>query len=141
MPTPPLGVHSESPSSQACHSSTLWSAGGSLAASVVPAAVVPAEEVDGPVVRIRGMRFEPHELEVAVGDTVTWINEDAVTHTVTSGQGTVPTSAPLSSSFLPRGGTYQFRFEQAGDYEYLCLPHLDQAPMRGARVRVVGNAP
>ena len=103
------------------------------------AAVVPA--VDGPVVRIRGMRFEPHEIEVAVGDTVTWVNEDAVTHTVTSGEGTVPTSAPLSSSFLPRGGTYQFRFEQAGEYEYLCLPHLDQAPMRGARVRVVGDSP
>ena len=51
----------------------------------------------------------------------------------------VPSGPP--GGFLPRGGTYQFRFEQAGDYEYLCLPHLDQAPMRGARVRVVGNAP
>ena len=106
-----------------------------------PPVAVSALEVEGPVVRIRGMRFEPREIEVSVGDTVTWVNEDAVTHTVTSGEGTVPTSAPLSSAFLPRGGTYQFQFEQAGDYEYLCLPHLDQAPMRGARVRVVGDAP
>ena len=105
-----------------------------------PPVAVSALEVEGPVVRIRGMRFEPREIEVSVGDTVTWVNEDAVTHTVTSGEGTVPTSAPLSSAFLPRGGTYQFQFEQAGDYEYLCLPHLDQAPMRGARVRVLAVA-
>jgi len=95
-----------------------------------------SQDLDGPVVRIRGMRFEPHEIEISAGQTVTWINEDAVTHTVTSGQGTRPTSAPLASPFLPRGGVYQYTFERAGDFEYLCLPHLDQAPMRGARVRV-----
>jgi parallel beta-helix repeat protein len=102
------------------------------------AALPSSQDFDGPVVRIRGMRFEPHEIEIAVGQTVTWINEDAVTHTVTSGQGTQPSSAPLGSAFLPRGATYQFTFKRAGEYEYLCLPHLDQAPMRGARVHVVG---
>ncbi|MEE2663012.1 MAG: parallel beta-helix domain-containing protein [Myxococcota bacterium] len=102
-----------------------------------PSATLPrSQDFDGPVVRIRGMRFEPHEIEIGAGQTVTWINEDAVTHTVTSGKGTRPTSAPLASPFLPRGGVYQFTFERSGDYEYLCLPHLDQAPMRGARVRV-----
>lgn len=111
--------------------------GGRKAVAVPSApADVPADG-EGPVVRIRGMRFEPHEIEVAVGETVTWVNEDAVTHTVTSGTGATPTSAPLASSFLPRGGTYQFTFDELGEYEYLCLPHLDQAPMRGARVRVV----
>lgn len=109
--------------------------------STAAPAVQSPEEIEGPVVRIRAMRFDPYELEIARGETVTWINEDAVTHTVTSGTGTQPTSAPLASPFLPRGGTYQFTFEQPGDYEYLCLPHLDQAPMRGARVRVAEPGP
>ena len=90
----------------------------------------------GPVVRIRGMRFEPHVIDVEPGETVTWLNEDAVSHTVTSGSGTHPTSAPLASPFLFRGDTYSHTFEGEGEFEYLCLPHLDQAPMRGALVRV-----
>jgi parallel beta-helix repeat protein len=95
-----------------------------------------ALEAAGPVVRIRGMRFEPRTLEIEAGQTVTWINEDAVSHTVTSGTGTQPTSAPMASPFLFRGDTYSFKFDDVGDYEYLCLPHLDQAPMRGAHVKV-----
>jgi len=34
-------------------------------------------------VAIRGMTFEPHTLRVAQGDTVTWVNQDIVPHTVT----------------------------------------------------------
>jgi parallel beta-helix repeat protein len=88
------------------------------------------------VVRIRGMRFEPHHLTVKRGVPVAWVNDDAVTHTVTSGKGTQPTASPLASPFLLRGGVYSFTFAQPGVYEYLCLPHLDQAPMRGATVTV-----
>ena len=103
---------------------------------IVAGAAARELSIDGPIVRIRAMRFEPYRLEVELGATVTWINEDAVTHTVTSGEGTRPTSAPLASPFLGRGAVYQFTFDEPGRYEYLCLPHLDQAPMRGATVEV-----
>jgi len=98
--------------------------------------VAGAGRIEGPVVRIRAMRFRPHRIRIEAGQTVTWINEDAVVHTVTSGRGTQPTSAPLASPFLGRGQTWHYTFEEPGSYEYLCLPHLDQAPMRGARVVV-----
>ncbi len=104
-----------------------------------PAAARPSEAVipaGAAVVRIRGMRYQPRHLEVARGETVTWLNEDAVTHTVTSGKGTQPSAAPLGSPFLRRGDTYSHAFDEPGRYEYLCLPHLDQAPMRGATVTV-----
>jgi parallel beta-helix repeat protein len=97
------------------------------------AAVLPAGAA---VVRIRGMRFEPHDLTVRRGVPVVWVNDDAVTHTVTSGIGTQPTASPLASPFLRRGDVYRFDFASPGRYEYLCLPHLDQAPMRGATVTV-----
>jgi plastocyanin len=31
---------------------------------------------------------------------------------------------------------FRHTFPEAGRYEYLCLPHLDQATMRGATVTV-----
>lgn len=88
-------------------------------------------------VHIRAMRFEPRHVTVKAGQRVAWLNEDAVAHTVTSGNGATPTHAPLSSSFLMQGGSYSHVFAEPGTYEYLCLPHLDQAPMRGATVTVL----
>ena len=88
------------------------------------------------VVRIRGMRFSPRHVTVAPGQTVVWVNEDNLVHTVTSGSGTLPSHAPLASPFLMRGEVFRHTFPEAGRYEYLCLPHLDQAAMRGATVTV-----
>ncbi len=88
------------------------------------------------VVRIRGMRFEPRHVTVKPGQTVVWLNDDNLVHTITSGSGTQPSHAPLSSSFLTRGQAFRHSFGEAGKYEYLCLPHLDQATMRGATVTV-----
>jgi len=88
------------------------------------------------VVTIRGMRYEPKHLRVQPGQTVAWVNRDGVTHTVTSGRGTTPLHEPLASPFLARGETWAYTFDEAGRYEYLCLPHLGQAPMREATVTV-----
>ncbi len=112
---------------------------GATPSAVSPPA--PAADLSGAdaVVRIAGMRFHPKHLTVRTGDRVAWVNEDAVSHTVTSGVGTTPTHAPLASAFLFRGGVYEHAFDQAGRFEYLCLPHLDQEPMRGATVTVVDD--
>jgi parallel beta-helix repeat protein len=88
------------------------------------------------VVRIRAMRFEPRHVTVQPGQTVVWVNDDNLVHTVTSGEGTLPSHAPLSSPFLRRGQTFRHTFGEEGRFEYLCLPHLDQATMRGALVTV-----
>jgi parallel beta-helix repeat protein len=108
-------------------------------AAAPPAAVpLPPPDLSGAaaVVHIRGMRFEPRHVTVKAGETVVWVNEDNLVHTVTSGAGTQPTHTPLSSSFLTRGQTFRHTFGEAGRHEYLCLPHLDQATMRGATVTV-----
>ena len=88
------------------------------------------------VVHIRGMRFEPRHVTVKPGQTVVWVNDDNLVHTVTSGTGTQPSHTPLSSPFLTRNQTFRHTFGEEGRYEYLCLPHLDQASMRGATVTV-----
>ena len=61
--------------------------------------------------------FEPAELTVAVGTTVTWTNTGAATHTVKWSDGT-PESTGLTS-----GSTYQRTFDAAGTFSYVCGIH------------------
>jgi plastocyanin len=86
-------------------------------------------------VTIEGIAFDPDELTVEVGDTVTWVNEDAVDHTVTSGEpgeqgipgveeGTAPKTDGLFDEPLKRAGsTASFTFERRGTFVYFCRIH------------------
>lgn len=70
--------------------------------------------------------YSPREINVAAGTTVTWSNEDSVLHTVTSGSsnGTVGTADGLfDSGDMLEGDTYSYTFDDAGTFEYYCLPH------------------
>jgi plastocyanin len=119
--------------------STVESSPGALPAPDPPApAPEPQAAVDGAQrVSIRGMRFEPKHLTVKRGETVEWLNEDGVAHTVTSSAGMSLLRAPLDSPFLLRGDRFTHTFDAPGRFEYLCLPHMEQAPMREATVTVV----
>jgi parallel beta-helix repeat protein len=129
----PLGPCPEAAPHEPGFTPALEHGAGAALAPAVPT-VIPE---GASVVRIRGMRFEPMHVEVPAGGTVAWVNEDGVTHTVTSGQGTTPTHAPLDSPFLARGQVWSHTFAEPGRYEYLCLPHLGQVGMREATVTVV----
>lgn len=61
--------------------------------------------------------FEPAELTVAKGATVTWSNTGDATHTVKWSDGT-PESAGLTG-----GATYERTFETAGSFPYVCGIH------------------
>ena len=81
----------------------------------------------GSVVMIQLFQYQPGRLEIKVGTTVTWVNQDEIQHAVTSGtpenrNGAV--SLPLSG----KGATARFTFDRAGDYEYFCERHQS---MRG----------
>jgi len=65
-----------------------------------------------------GPFFSPANLTVKVGKTVTWVNKDTVTHTVTSDG-----SSLFDSGFMPTGATFQFTFTTAGTYAYYCTVH------------------
>jgi len=68
-------------------------------------------------VRIKGLKFVPQNLNVKVGTTVTWRNEDHVPHNIESSDGT------LQSPNLEQGETWSFKFTQPGTYEYICGLH------------------
>ena len=68
-------------------------------------------------VSIANFSFTPATLSVSVGTTVTWTNNDSVTHTVTADQGA------FDSNNLSPGNTFSFTFSQAGTYPYHCKIH------------------
>jgi parallel beta-helix repeat protein len=105
--------------------------------AVVPSGAPPVLQIpSGHLVFIQDMKYEPRHMRVKKGATVTWVNLDGVMHDVTSGAGTTPTYATLASPTLLRGESYSHTFDEPGRYEYLCVPHLALAPMRGATITV-----
>lgn len=91
-------------------------------------AAAPALAADH-AVSIIGTKFEPAELTVAVGDTVTWTVTESIgaQHTVTSGKlgesdaGTAFDSG--SASLKDDGETFKHTFDAAGVHDYFCRIH------------------
>ena len=68
--------------------------------------------------------FIPSVVTVDVGGTVTWINEDAAAHTVTSGvlADGGPDGVFDSGLFAPET-EFSHTFEEVGEYPYFCMVH------------------
>jgi plastocyanin len=71
--------------------------------------------------------YQPNPVQVSVGDTVTWTNDDTQPHTVTSGQNGQPDgrfdSSPNFNPLMTPGQTFEHTFTEAGQYPYYCALH------------------
>jgi plastocyanin len=67
-------------------------------------------------VMIDNFTFEPAQLTVKVGATVTWKNRDDIPHTVVA-------AGKFRSKTLDTDDSYSFTFTTAGDYKYFCSLH------------------
>jgi len=68
--------------------------------------------------------FIPSPVNIAIGDTVTWVNDDTAAHTTTS--GSVDTGGPdgnWDSSLVMVGQSFSNTFDEAGEYPYFCMVH------------------
>lgn len=75
------------------------------------------EAATGTPVTIAEFAFDPADLAVKAGTTVTWTNRDPVGHTATADDGS------FDCRPLPNGASLSFTFETAGTYEYHCAIH------------------
>jgi nitrite reductase (NO-forming) len=68
--------------------------------------------------------YKPNPLHVEVGDTVTWINDDTLPHTVTYGNPSNPSEKPLFDSLIigPKK-TFRYTFDKVGEFPYYCAIH------------------
>jgi manganese oxidase len=61
--------------------------------------------------------FSPNPVDLKIGETVTWINDDSGRHTVTSKDGV------FDSGMMGKGQSFSFTFDKPGEYPYFCEPH------------------
>lgn len=67
-------------------------------------------------VNIDNFTFEPAQLTVKVGTTVTWKNRDDIPHTIVS-------AGKFRSKTLDTDDSFSFTFTATGDYTYFCSLH------------------
>ncbi len=68
--------------------------------------------------------FIPSPANIAIGDTVKWVNDDTAAHTATSGAaGTGGPDGTFDSSLIVSGGEFSYTFDEAGEYPYFCMVH------------------
>ncbi len=62
--------------------------------------------------------FEPAAVEVSVGDTVEWTNEDSFDHNAIAEEG-----ADFASDDFGKGGTFEWKATEPGEISYTCTLH------------------
>jgi amicyanin len=70
---------------------------------------------DGNTVIIENFEYQPAEITIQAGETVTWINKDSAKHTATGDT--------FDSGLFGKDESFQQTFDDAGTYDYICTPH------------------
>lgn len=68
---------------------------------------------------IENYSFTPPNISIKKGDTVTWTNDDTISHTITENDDRVGPNSPR----LAPGKTYAYKFVASGTYNYHCQLH------------------
>jgi len=70
---------------------------------------------DKNTVLIQDYSFQPDETTILKGETVTWINQDSVGHTIRG--------KTFNSGLLRNGQSFKQTFNEAGIFDYYCSLH------------------
>ena len=115
-------------------------AGGDGASTVASVAAAPSEAAaseaaapseaaaseaagGGTTVTMADFAFSTDEVTVAVGEGITYRNNDNAPHTVTEGSDGVAADDPAVNERLDAGDEVEVSFDEAGTYEITCLLH------------------
>ncbi|VVC05606.1 Plastocyanin [uncultured archaeon] len=95
---------------------------GTVTTATQTDAAPPANTVN--IVGLEAPFFTPNVLNIKAGTTVTFVNTDGNSHTVTSVKpGTTDSDGIFDSGIIKAGKTFSFTFAKPGTYEYICMIH------------------
>ncbi|MEK0318051.1 MAG: plastocyanin/azurin family copper-binding protein [Nitrosopumilus sp.] len=66
--------------------------------------------------------YIPSKISIRQGESVTWLNEDAAFHSVTSGTYENP-NGMFDSGYLDPNESFSVKFEESGTFDYFCTLH------------------
>lgn len=72
----------------------------------------------GDVISMQNLRFKPDHVQAAVGQKITWRNDENIGHDVKADSG-----AKFSSETFDKDGTFSFTPTAAGTIKYECTLH------------------
>ena len=81
------------------------------------ASPAPSSAAGPTVVHISEFKYKPTPLTVHVGDTVKFVNDDSVAHTVTA------KDKSFDSGNMDQNKSWTYTFSKAGEYDYFCTYH------------------
>ena len=67
--------------------------------------------------------YDPEILQVEIGTTVLWKNDDSAMHTVTSGNSQDGPNGLFDSDLMAAGESFEFTFATQGVEDYYCIVH------------------
>jgi len=90
---------------------------GASAAATLPLLATAAKAATTHNVTIKSFKFDPADITIAAGDSITFTNEDGAPHTATDANGAFDTDR------LNKGGAATLTFASAGSFDYFCKFH------------------
>ena len=106
-----LGIYGCGSTTSAPTTTTTQTGGSSPNVTGTPVSIVRGSSV------LTTTAYSPNPVTVAVGGSVTWVNNDTVTHTSSANGGT------WNSGAIAPGGAFTMTFATAGTYPYHCTIH------------------
>ncbi|HEV2582853.1 MAG TPA: plastocyanin/azurin family copper-binding protein, partial [Ktedonobacteraceae bacterium] len=74
-------------------------------------------------VYMRDEAFSPARIQVVLGTTVTWTNQDTVPHSVRLSPAMMSSSDDWESGLLYPGQSFSYTFTSRGTFPYYCQEH------------------
>lgn len=88
-----------------------------LAISVLTTGASQAQSDQTPTVTISNFAYSPEPITITKGQSIRFVNNDDVGHTVTAEDGS------FDSKMLDKNKAWTHRFDKAGTYKYYCTVH------------------
>ena len=104
--------------SNTLRSAAVAAALGAATAAILAAVVLPGRaESPASAVSIDNFTFNPQQLTVKAGSTVTWTNKDDIPHAIAA------VGKEFKSKVLDTDNSFSFTFTTPGSYSYFCSLH------------------
>jgi plastocyanin len=77
----------------------------------------------GVQVSLKNIQFNPKDVTVKPGETITFTNDEAVAHDVHKQSGPGPDFASGGDGGMQEGDTFELKLDKPGKYDYVCHVH------------------